>query len=96
MTINEAIMKFPKRSPDSHKGTFGHVLVIAGSAGYTGAAYLTSQAAALSGVGLVTLAIGRSIYDIMAVKLTEVMVKPFFETRDYSLSLLAEKELLSF
>ncbi|MCX5679532.1 MAG: NAD(P)H-hydrate dehydratase [Candidatus Omnitrophica bacterium] len=96
MTINEAILKFPKRPADSHKGDFGHVLVIAGSAGYTGAAYLTSQAAALSGAGLVTLAVGRSIYDIMAVKLTEVMVKPFFETKDFSLSLLAEKELLNF
>ncbi|MEI6863066.1 MAG: NAD(P)H-hydrate dehydratase, partial [Candidatus Omnitrophota bacterium] len=42
------------------------------------------------------LAIGRSIYDIMAVKLTEVMVKPFFETKDFSLSLLAERELLNF
>jgi len=95
-TINEVIGKLQKRPADSHKGDFGHVLVIAGSAGYTGAAYLTSQAAALSGAGLVTLAIGRSIYSIMAVKLTEVMVKPFFETKDLSLSLLAEKELLSF
>jgi NAD(P)H-hydrate epimerase len=96
VTITDAIKKFPKRKPDSHKGDFGHVLVVAGSAGYTGAAYLTSQAAALSGAGLVTLAAGRSIYDIMAAKLNEVMVKPFFETRDFSLSLLAEKELLIF
>jgi NAD(P)H-hydrate epimerase len=96
VTINDAIRKFPKRKPDAHKGDFGHVLVLAGSAGYTGAAYLTSQAAALSGAGLVTLAIGRSIYDIMASKLTEVMVRPFFETKDFSLSLLAEKELMSF
>ena len=96
VTINDAIRKFPKRKPDAHKGDFGHVLVLAGSAGYTGAAYLTSQAAALSGAGLVTLAIGRSIYDIMASKLTEVMVRPFFETKDFSLSLLAEKELINF
>ncbi|MEI6863712.1 MAG: NAD(P)H-hydrate dehydratase, partial [Candidatus Omnitrophota bacterium] len=96
MMINDVIGKFPGRSIGSHKGDFGHVLVIAGSAGYTGAAYLTSQAAALSGAGLVTLAIGRSIYDIMAVKLTEVMVRPFFETKDFSLSLLAERELLNF
>ena len=94
--INDVIRKFPKRSVDSHKGDFGHVLVIAGSAGYTGAAYLASQASALSGAGLVTLAVGRSIYDIMAVKLTEVMVRPFFETKDFSLSLLAERDLLSF
>ncbi len=96
MTINDAINSFPKRPADAHKGAFGHVIVIAGSAGYSGAAYLTSQAAALSGSGLVTLAIGKSLYPIMAVKLTEVMVKPFFETKDYSLSLLAEKEMIAF
>ncbi|MFA6142705.1 MAG: NAD(P)H-hydrate dehydratase [Candidatus Omnitrophota bacterium] len=96
VSIGDAIKKFPKRIPDSHKGDYGHVLVIAGASGYTGAAYLTSQAAILSGSGLVTLAIGRSLYNLMAAKLTEVMVKPFFETKDYSLSLLAEKELIAF
>ncbi|MBN1526366.1 MAG: NAD(P)H-hydrate dehydratase [Candidatus Omnitrophica bacterium] len=95
-TIQQMIARFPKRSPDAHKGDFGHVLAIAGSAGYTGAAYLTSQAAVLSGAGLVTLAVGKGIYPILAAKLTEVMVKPFFETKDSSLSLLAEKALLNF
>lgn len=94
--IEDLLANFPKRTSDADKRAFGHVLVIAGSGGYTGAAYLTSQAAILSGSGLVTLAVGKSIYPIMAEKLTEVMVKPFFETKDYSLSLLAEKELLSF
>jgi len=96
ISINDAIRKFPKRKLDAHKGDFGHALVIAGSAGYTGAAYFTSQAAVLSGAGLVTLAAGRSIYDIMAAKLNEAMVRPFFETSVFSLSLLAEKELLMF
>lgn len=96
MNIDDILKSFPKRPADAGKKDFGHVLVIAGSGGYTGAAYLTSQAAILSGSGLVTLAVGKSIYPIMAQKLTEVMVKPFFETRDYSLSLLAEKELLNF
>ena len=94
--IEDVLASFPKRKPEASKKDFGHVLVVAGSAGYTGAAYLTSQAAILSGSGLVTLAVGKSIYGIMAAKLTEVMVKPFFETRDYSLSLLAEKEILNF
>lgn len=96
ISIDEIIKAFPKRRPESHKGDFGHVLVIAGSSGYTGAAYLTSQAAIRTGSGLVTLATGRSLYEIMATKLTEVMVRPFFETRDYSLSLLAEKDLIKF
>jgi hydroxyethylthiazole kinase-like uncharacterized protein yjeF len=96
MNMEDILKNFPKRAPDADKRRFGHVLVIAGSNGYTGAAYLTSQAAILSGSGLVTLAVGKTIYPIMAVKLTEVMVKPFFETKDYSLSLLAEKELVNF
>jgi ADP-dependent NAD(P)H-hydrate dehydratase / NAD(P)H-hydrate epimerase len=94
--IDLALAGFPIRDSSANKKDFGHVLVIAGSNGYTGAAYLTSQAALLSGSGLVTLAAGKSLYGIMATKLTEVMVRPFFETRDYSLSLLAEKEILNF
>ena len=94
--IDEVLANFPKRKPDANKKDFGHVMVIAGSSGYTGAAYLASQAAVLTGSGLVTLAIGKSLYPIMAAKLTEVMVRPFFETKDYSLSLMAEKELLNF
>ena len=96
ISIDEAKRSFPKRPPDSHKGDFGHVFVIAGSSGYTGAAYLTSQAAVRSGSGLVTLAIPESLYDIMATKLTEVMVRPMPETNSRSLSLRAEEELLRF
>ncbi len=94
--IREVIKNFPKRRIDSHKSNFGHVLVVAGSSGYTGAAYLTSQAAMRSGSGLVTLAIGKSLYRILAKKLTEVMVKPFPETKEGSLGLKAEKGILRF
>ena len=94
--IEEVLSGFPKREPSANKKDFGHVFVIAGSSGYTGAAYLASQAAMLSGSGLVTLAVGKSLYPIMAAKLTEVMVRPYPETKDFSLSLLAEKELLNF
>lgn len=96
MKIEEALAGFPRREAAASKKDTGHVFVIAGSAGFTGAAYLTSQAALLSGSGLVTLAAGKSLYGILAVKLTEVMVKPFFETKDHSLSLLAEREILNF
>ena len=96
ISIRRAIKGFPRRRADSHKGDFGHVLVIAGSSGYTGAAYLASQAAIRSGSGLVTLAVPESLHAIMARKLTEVMVKAMPETRQRSLSLKAEKELLRF
>ncbi len=96
ISVQDISARFPKRLPDTHKGDYGHVLVVAGSAGYTGAAYLASQAAMVSGSGLVTLVAGRGIYPIMASKLTEVMVKPFLDTKDLSLGLLAEKEILNF
>jgi hydroxyethylthiazole kinase-like uncharacterized protein yjeF len=46
----------PPRSPDSHKGTYGHVLIVAGSAGKTGAAALAGLGALRAGVGLATVA----------------------------------------
>ena len=66
----------PVRPADAHKGVFGHTLVLAGSQNYVGAAYLASQAAARVGPGLVTLASPRSIYPILASKLTEVIHLP--------------------
>src|SRR5438874_12659154 len=66
----------PARPKDAHKGTFGTVVVIAGSLGLTGAAYLASTAAARTGAGLVRLLIGETIYPILAAKVTEVMATP--------------------
>lgn len=65
-----------QRVPWSHKGTYGHTAVIAGSTGKTGAAYMASMAALKVGAGLVTLLIPARLNDIMEVKLTEVMTYP--------------------
>jgi len=67
------------RDPNSHKGDYGHVLVIAGSRGKTGAAALACQAAARVGAGLVTLGIPDALHAIMEQKLTEVMTEPLPE-----------------
>jgi hydroxyethylthiazole kinase-like uncharacterized protein yjeF len=48
--------QLPKRSPNAHKNDYGHVLVVAGSPGKTGAAAMVCEAALRAGVGLVTLA----------------------------------------
>ncbi len=66
----------PPRPRDSHKGTFGHLLVLAGSEGKTGAAALASRGALRAGAGLVTLGVAEGLSDIMAVKITAAMTLP--------------------
>ena len=90
------MIKIPKRRADSNKGDYGHVFVLAGSAGFTGAAALCSQAALLSGSGLVTLGIPKSLNPIMARKLTEVMTKPLAGTKGQALSEKAFPEIMKF
>ena len=74
----EAVL-LPDRPRDAHKGTFGTVVVLAGSLGFTGAAYLASTAAARTGAGLVRLLVANTIYPILAAKCTEVMATPVLE-----------------
>lgn len=80
----------PARHPDSHKGDFGRILVIAGSEGMIGAAALTCLSALRTGAGLVTLGIARSLHDLMEIKLTEVITRPLPETEARSLSIAAQ------
>lgn len=79
----------PCRASDAHKGGCGTVLVLAGSAGMTGAACLASLSALRSGAGLVYTGIPESLSDILEAKLTEVITKPMPETRNRTLSLQA-------
>jgi NAD(P)H-hydrate epimerase len=73
-------MILPRRQPSAHKGAFGRVLAIAGSAGMTGAACLCAQGALRVGAGLVTVGCPASVNDILEVKLTEAMTFPLPET----------------
>lgn len=66
----------PTREPDTHKGTYGHLLVWAGSRGKTGAAILACRAAMRVGAGLVTLAAPRCLNGIFASSMVEVMTEP--------------------
>ena len=85
-----------KRKSNTNKADYGHVFVIAGSLGLTGAAYLSAQAALLSGSGLVTLGLAKSLNTILARKLVEVMTRPLPETKEQSLSLKAFSQIKSF
>lgn len=69
----------PKRPLDANKGSFGKVLVVAGSINYIGAAYLACMGAARVGAGLVTLSTASSLQPILAAKMTEVTYAPLPE-----------------
>lgn len=74
---HEAVLSIlPDREKDAHKGGFGRILLLCGSRGYTGAAYLAAMGALRSGGGLVFLGVPESIYEIEAVKLNEAIVFP--------------------
>jgi len=73
----------------AHKGNFGHVLVLAGSIGKTGAAALAGQAALRSGAGLVTVATPKSALPIVAGLGMEFMTEPLPETDVGTVSLHA-------
>ncbi len=70
---------WPARPRNGHKGSFGHLLLLAGSRGKSGAAALSAQAALRAGAGLVTVASPESAQRDLAIKLTEVMTEPLPE-----------------
>jgi hydroxyethylthiazole kinase-like uncharacterized protein yjeF len=75
------------RSADSHKGTYGHVLLLAGSLGKSGAAILAGRAALRAGAGLVTIATPESVQSIVAAGQPEYMTEPLSATKTGALSL---------
>ena len=84
----------PDRDPWGHKGTFGKILLLCGSRGFTGAAYFAAMGALRSGAGLTFLGVPESIYAIEAVKLNEPVVFPLPD-QDGKLSREAIPEILN-
>ena len=82
MTIEPEYLvdSWPKRDASAHKGNFGHLLIVAGSVGKTGAAVMAAEAALRAGVGLVTVASAASAIPMMAPQLLEAMWEPLPET----------------
>lgn len=90
------VPKILQRSPDTHKGDYGRILILAGSVGMTGAACLCSMAALRAGAGIVTLGVPESLHGIIATKLTCVMTHPLPETHLKTLSELGRQDILDF
>ncbi len=90
----QVLALLPERDVRAHKGDFGKILLLCGSRGYTGAAYLAAMGALRCGAGLVFLGVPESIYAIEAVKLNEPVVFPLPE-REGALGENAVPEILS-
>ena len=70
----------PSRAAESHKGSYGHLLAVAGSRGKSGAAVLLARGALRCGVGLMTVATPASTQERVAVQQAEVMTEALAET----------------
>ncbi|MDF2458774.1 MAG: nnr [Nitrospira sp.] len=91
--VREAL---PARPASSHKGTFGHAGILAGSVGKTGAAALAARAALRVGTGLVTVGVPASVNDVLEAKLLEAMTLPLPETKAHTLSRDGVDRILAF
>ncbi|MFO0752588.1 MAG: NAD(P)H-hydrate dehydratase [Thermodesulfovibrionales bacterium] len=84
------------RRRNSYKGDYGHVLVVAGSRGKTGAALMTAQACLRSGAGLVTLGIPGTLLDVFQERVTEEMCLPLPDDGNGMPAAEAVEEILGF
>lgn len=91
--VGESLMGL-RRGPSAHKGSAGHVLVVAGSKGFAGAAELAARGALAAGAGLVTLGVPRGLQDVVATKLTEAMTLGLPEGDDGRLGCGAARAIL--
>lgn len=81
-----ALPTLPARDEAAHKGDFGRVLVLAGSTGMAGAAYLAAKGALRGGAGLVTCACPETVWPSLSAKFTCVMTAPLPATREGGIS----------
>jgi NAD(P)H-hydrate epimerase len=87
---------FPERLKYSHKGTYGHVLIVAGSKGKTGAALMAAKACLKSGAGLVTIGIPDTLVNTFQSRVTEEMILPLPDKGDGTLSFNAAGAISDF
>ena len=85
-TEKEAASLLPARPYNSHKGTYGHALIVAGSKNMPGAAIIAARGALNAGAGLVTLAFPDCIYPAVTTQLTENIMLPLRTAEDGSIA----------
>jgi len=95
LTPTDIAGRLPRRQRAAHKGTTGHLMVVAGSFGKTGAAAMTALSAMRAGAGLVTLAVAKSLNPVLEPQVTEVMTSLLPETVDGTLDESALDRILS-
>jgi NAD(P)H-hydrate epimerase len=97
-TIEQADASFllPERKRYSHKGDYGHVLIVAGSKGKTGAAFMAAKACLRSGAGMITIGVPETLVDIYQQRVTEEMVLPLPDNGQGILSEGASATIMDF
>lgn len=91
VTLKKISTLFVKKNPESHKGSNGHVLVIGGSPGKSGAPVMTALSALKTGAGLVTLAVPSGLRSSVENSILEVMTEALPETDDGCIADISEK-----
>jgi NAD(P)H-hydrate epimerase len=86
----------PQRARYSHKGSYGHVLFVAGSKGKTGAALMAAKACLKTGAGLVTIGVPESLVNAFQSRVTEEMILPLADDGNGAISYKAADAVLSF
>jgi NAD(P)H-hydrate epimerase len=93
---SDAIALLPARQKSSHKGTYGHVLLIAGSRGKTGAALMAAKACLKAGAGLVTIGTPETVVNSLQSRVTEEMILPLDDKGNGTLSYKAAGSIMEF
>jgi len=93
ITPEECAAYLGPRDRDTHKGSYGRVLVVGGAPGMAGAAALTARAALRGGAGLVTVAAPDSVSDVVAGLVAEALVRPHASNAEGGLAVAAQAGL---
>lgn len=93
---DDVLTLIPERPRHSNKRTYGHVLIVAGSRGKTGAALMAARACLRTGAGLVTIGVPETLVDTFQARVTEEMILPLPDKGDGTLSINAAADVLQF